>query len=174
MTFSSRPTRIPNAWRNRARTGSRPDAPTFASILADALHGRIKALWIFGHDLLRSSANSEVKRCVAHGRPSDLLRHERESPAAAAHWVLPSAAYLEKDGSFVNFHGRVQRIGRALPPLPGSREDWTLLLDIARRLDRPLGWRSPKEIFLAMAKTVAAFEGLTYEAMGSHGIPIRQ
>ena len=94
--------------------------------------------------------------------------------AATAHWVLPTAAYLEKDGSFVNCDGRVQRIGRAFPPLAGSREDWAVLLDIARRLDIALPWRTPPELFLAMTEHVAAFEGLSYEAIGSQGKSIRQ
>ena len=151
-----------------------PGAPTVDSLLADARDGRIDALWIFGYDLAALVGDSAL---AALSRTVDLLIYSgtnENHTAAAAHWVLPTAAYLEKDGSFVNYHGRVQRIGRALPPLAGSREDWTLLLDIAQRLDRPLAWRTPQEIFLAMAKTVPAFEGLTYEAIGSQGIPIRQ
>src|SRR5687767_9974084 len=149
-----------------------PGAPAVDSILADALHGRIEVLWIFGHALAGLVGDSELE---ALSRAVDLLIYSgtnENRTAAAAHWVLPTAAYLEKDGSFVNCHGRVQRIGRAFPPLSGSREDWALLLDIGRRLDRPLGWRTPREIFLAMAETVPAFEGLTYEAIGSHGISI--
>jgi predicted molibdopterin-dependent oxidoreductase YjgC len=151
-----------------------PSAPPADSIVADALEGRVEALWVFGHDLAALVGEAQLE---ALSRTVDLLIYSGTNgnrTAAAAHWVLPTAAYLEKDGSFVNCHGLVQRIGRAFPPLAGSREDWALLLDLARRLDRPLAWRTPQEIFLAMAKTVAAFEGLTYEAIGSHGIPIRQ
>ena len=149
-------------------------APTVDSILADARQGRINVLWVFGYDLAALVGDSELD---ALSRTLDLLIYSgtnENRTAEAAHWVLPTAAYLEKDGSFVNCHGRVQRIGRAFPPLAGSREDWALLLDIARRLDRALAWRTPQEIFLAMAKTVPAFEGLTYEVLGSQGAPIRQ
>jgi predicted molibdopterin-dependent oxidoreductase YjgC len=71
-----------------------------------------------------------------------------------AHWVLPTAAYVEKDGSFVNCHGRVQRFGRAFPPFKDSREDWRILLDVAAKQGRPLEWRGPDEIFLAMEKAL--------------------
>jgi NADH-quinone oxidoreductase subunit G len=151
-----------------------PGAVSANTIIADAMSGRIEVLWIFGHDLATLVDDSELE---ALSRTVQLLIYSGTNDnriARAAHWVLPTAAYLEKDGSFVNCHGRVQRIGRAFPPLAGSREDWTLLLDIARQLDRPLAWRTPQEIFLGMAKTVTAFEGLTYEAIGSHGVPIRQ
>jgi predicted molibdopterin-dependent oxidoreductase YjgC len=76
---------------------------------------------------------------------------------------------VEKDGTFVNCHGRVQRIGRAFPPLADSREDWKILLDIARQLNRPLACRNPKEIFLDLAKALSPFAGLSYEKIGSQG-----
>jgi predicted molibdopterin-dependent oxidoreductase YjgC len=85
---------------------------------------------------------------------------------------LPTAAYVEKDGTFVNCHGRIQRIGRAFPPVPDSREDWRLLLEVARQLDQPLPWRNPAEIFLGLAQSMDHFSGLSYEKIGSQGAPL--
>jgi hypothetical protein len=36
-------------------------------------------------------------------------------------------------------------------------------------LGHPLPWRNPREIFLAMAETVAPLAGLSYETIGLHG-----
>ena len=91
------------------------------------------------------------------------------STASAAHWVLPTAAYVEKDGTFVNCHGRVQRVGRAFKPLPDAREDWRLLLDIARGLDQPLSGRTPQEVFTRLAETDSSFAGMTYDTIGWQG-----
>jgi NADH-quinone oxidoreductase subunit G len=151
-----------------------PGAPPAAGILSDALHGRIEVLWVFGLDLVELIGEAELEEL---SRKVDLLIFSgtnEGSTAAAAHWTLPTAAYLEKDGTFVNCHGRVQRIGRAFPPLANSWEDWKLLLELARELDHPLTWRNPQEVFSAMAKAVPAFEGLTYKAIGSQGICVRQ
>jgi len=90
-----------------------------------------------------------------------------------AHWVLPTAAYVEKDGTFVNCHGRVQRIGCAFPPLEDSREDWRILLELARKLDLSFDWRGPEEIFGGMAEAIAPFEGLNYESIGTQGVNVR-
>jgi predicted molibdopterin-dependent oxidoreductase YjgC len=86
-----------------------------------------------------------------------------------AHWILPTAAYVEKDGTFVNCHGRIQRIGRAFAPVSGSREDWSVLLELARQLNLPMTWQKPNEIFLELAAKAAPFAGLSYEAIGSEG-----
>src|SRR5207244_13158848 len=94
----------------------------------------------------------------------------RNATVPWAHRVLPSAAYVEKDGTLVNCHGRVQRIGRASPPFKDSREDWRILLDLAVNLGLPLDWRGPEQIFDGLARTVAAFEGLSYATIGTQGI----
>ncbi|MCX7805418.1 MAG: 2Fe-2S iron-sulfur cluster-binding protein [Planctomycetota bacterium] len=49
-----------------------------------------------------------------------------------AHIVLPGAAFVEKDGVFVNGDGIAQRILRAVPPPAGAREDAELLQMITR------------------------------------------
>ena len=72
----------------------------------------------------------------------------------------------------MNCHGRIQRIGRAFPPLPDSREDWSILLEIARQLGLPLAWRNPQEIFLAIAEAVPSFAGLSYEKIGLQGAAV--
>ena len=77
---------------------------------------------------------------------------------------------MSKDGTFVNCHGRVQRIGRAFPPLADSREDWRILLDLAGRLGVQIDWREPQEIFAGLAAAVAPFAGSSYETIGQHGI----
>ena len=69
----------------------------------------------------------------------------------------------------MNGHGRIQRIGRAFPPLRGAMADWSLLLDLARRLQHPLPWRDPQEIFLALSTTLAPLAGLSYETIGLQG-----
>jgi NADH-quinone oxidoreductase subunit G len=140
-----------------------------ASLVADALEGRLDALWVFGHDLDGKTLEELSKRLRLF-----VFSGTNENPAASfAHWALPTAAYLEKDGTFVNEKGRVQRIGVAFPPLPDSREDFRVLLDLARRMKHELPYRNPAEAFLGLAKSAKAFSGLSYEAIGSQGAQLK-
>jgi NADH-quinone oxidoreductase subunit G len=146
-----------------------PAAPDAARIVDEALQGRIEALWVFGHDLRMMFGEDTVEQLSRRLRLF-VFSGTNENPTVSwSQWVLPTAAYVEKDGTFVNGHGRIQRIGRAFPPLPDAMEDWRLLLEIARRLNHPLPWRSPEEIFLALAETRAPFAGLTYDEIGFQG-----
>ena len=145
---------------------SGPHAPDAASIIDDAVEGRLDGLWVFGHDFEPETLDelSRKLRLFVFSGPNE------GQSASRAHWVLPTAAYVEKDGTFVNCHGRVQRIGRAFPPLPDSREDWRLLLEIAGQLGHALNCRNPQEIFREMSVVVEPFAGLSYDKIGLQGI----
>ncbi len=146
-----------------------PDAPPAERIVDEALAGRLDVLWVFAHDLVRLFGAENVRR-LPESVPLIVYSGTNENATTQlAHWVLPSAAYVEKDGTFVNCHGRVQRVGRAFPPLADSREEWRVLLDVARRLGLTLDWRGPEEIFRALAAALPPFASLSYQTIGEHG-----
>jgi NADH-quinone oxidoreductase subunit G len=126
-----------------------------AALLDDALAGNLDVLWVMHHDLVELFGEPTA-RSVA-GKVGLLIYSgtNENGTVGLAKWVLPTAAYLEKDGSFVNCHGRVQRFRRAFPPYQDSREDWRILLDVAAKLGRPLPWRTPDEVFEAYARSSA-------------------
>jgi NADH-quinone oxidoreductase subunit G len=151
---------------------SGPGAPAAADVIAEALEGRIEALWVFGHDLVKLFGEETFQELSRKLRLFVFSGTNENPTVARSHWVLPTAAYVEKDGTFVNCQGRIQRIGRAFPPLPHSREDWSILLDIARELKQPLAWRNPEEIFLGLASSLAPFAGLSYDSIGLQGVAL--
>ena len=151
---------------------SGPGVLDAASIVAAALHGSIEVLWVFGHDLTKLVEEEKLEELSRQLRLFVFAGTNENPTVTWAHWVLPTAAYVEKDGTFVNCHGRIQRIGRAFPALPDSREDWSLLLEMARHLNHDFAGRSPREIFLELAKAEPPFAGLSYEQIGSLGVPL--
>ena len=149
-----------------------PEAPDAEEIMDEAASGKLGALWVFGHDLVELFGEERVRELAEKVDLFVFSGTNDNKTVPFAHWVLPTAAYVEKDGTFVNCHGRVQRIGRAFAPLKDAREDWRLLLDLAGRLGQPLAFRGPQEIFGALAKASNHFEGLSYETIGSQGADI--
>jgi NADH-quinone oxidoreductase subunit G len=142
-----------------------------ATLVADALDGRLDVLWVFGHDLTKLLDEKKLNELSQKLRLFVFSGTNENATTRHAHWVLPTAAYVEKDGTFVNDKDRVQRVGLAFPPLADSREDWSVLLDIARRANHPLSWKKPQDIFLGLASALPAFAGLSYESIGAHGRP---
>ncbi len=137
-----------------------------------AIDGNFEVLWVFGHDLVKLFGEEKVRELSEKVGLFVFSGTNENMTVPLADWVLPTAAYVEKDGTFVNCHGRVQRIGRAFPPLEDSREDWRILGELAAKLGLPLDGRRPAEIFQGLAKAWAPFEGLSYEAIGAHGVAL--
>ena len=151
---------------------SGPGTPDAATILKEALEGRIESLWVFGHDLTKF-VDEKTLQALSDQLRLFVFSGTNETPTAPwAHWVLPTAAYVEKDGTFVNCHGRIQYFKRAFPPLQDVREDWRVLLDIARQLKQPLAWNNVQEIFFGLTESVEVFSGLNHDEIGSKGISL--
>ena len=64
--------------------------------------------------------------------------HHGDRGAHRADVVLPGAAYTEKDGTYVNTEGRVQRGLRAVFSPGDAREDWTIIRALSEKLIKTL------------------------------------
>jgi NADH-quinone oxidoreductase subunit G len=72
--------------------------------------------------------------------------HHGDAGANRADVILPGAAYTEKDATYVNTEGRVQRTQRAIFPPGDAREDWS----IVRALSEALGHKLPYDSLAAV------------------------
>src|SRR5262249_49974323 len=87
------------------------------AILEACEKDQVKTLYLLGVEILQGHPEPErVKKALA--RVEHVIAHSThdipELPLASV--VFPDATYLEQEGTFVNFQGRVQRFRRAYPP----------------------------------------------------------
>jgi formate dehydrogenase major subunit len=85
--------------------------------------------------------------------------------ARYADLVLPAAASLEKEGTFVNTERRIQRIYKAFDPLGESKPDWEIIQLIANRLGGKWDYKHPSDVMDEVARLTPMFEGVTYERL---------
>ena len=77
--------------------------------------------------------------------------------------VLPGTSYLEREGTYVNLEGRIQRLRRAaIPPAP---DELAWLARLAERFEVQLS-PYPSMVFAELSER--AFGGVTYEDLGEH------
>lgn len=57
--------------------------------------------------------------------------HHGDKGAATADVVLPGASFAEKEGTYVNFEGRVQMTRSAVSPPADARDDWKIVRAVA-------------------------------------------
>ena len=156
--FLIRADKNPNT-RGAELLGFRPASlPTF---LAECEAGRVEGAIIFGQDVPVKNLKWSVFIGSNHNLASE-----------SATYVLPSATYAEKNGTFTNFEGRAQKFNKAFEPLAGSRPEWMILTELANRLGNAGSYKSEDEIFARLVHEVPAFQGLTYEKIGQGGVLI--
>ncbi|MBI2155014.1 MAG: (2Fe-2S)-binding protein [Candidatus Rokubacteria bacterium] len=139
-------------------------------ILRAAREGRIKCLWVFHHDLLASAwPEEEIREALRTLECLIFQGSNANRVSAAAHYVLPSATWVEREGTFTNFEGRVQRFWRAVEPLGASLADWEILGRIGAALGLGPQPVRAEECFKALAAAVPAFAGLSYGELRDTG-----
>ena len=89
--------------------------------------------------------------------------------AKLAHVVLPAAHFGEKEGTYTNRQGRVQKLNAAVICPEGARQDSEIFLRLLEGAGQQLDYSTPAEIFAALTKEVIAYNGLNYDSIGDQG-----
>jgi NADH-quinone oxidoreductase subunit G len=164
--FLLRADRTPNR-RGAELLGLGGDA---AAVLAAARAGRLRCLWVFHHDLLAAGwAASDAAEALGRVETVIFTGTNANATSDRAHWVLPAAAWVEREGTFTNFEGRVQRFRTAVEPLAGALPEWDLLGRVLGALDGTPAGNRAEHWFRDLAAAVPAFAGMTYQAIGDAG-----
>jgi NADH-quinone oxidoreductase subunit G len=140
------------------------------AVLDAACGRRLKCLWIFGHDLFGSAwPEAEVLEALRVVDMVVFTGTNANRTSARAHWVLPAAAWVERDGTYTNFEGRVQRFRSALEPLGQALPEWEMLGRVLAALGEPPSATRAEHWFRQLAAAVPAFAGLSYQSIGDAG-----
>lgn len=147
---------------------------TVEAILDLARSGHMKLIYIFhtnpvdywGRDAVREALNM-VHTVVYQGtNESELLQF--------CTYVMAAATYAEKEGTFTNFQGRVQRIFPAMKPLAEARTSLEILRDLARLLGVNVASAQASDVFDELAASNPAFSGINYGNIGLSGKLIQE
>jgi NADH-quinone oxidoreductase subunit G len=106
--------------------------------------GTLDVLFLLGADEIKVPDDTFVVYIGTHG----------DRGAHRADVILPSAAYTEKTGIYVNTEGRVQIAGRAAFPPGEAREDWAIIRALSDTLGRKLPYDSLATLRAAIFKAV--------------------
>jgi NADH-quinone oxidoreductase subunit G len=147
---------------------------TTAEILAACAASEIKVLYVVGSaDLLAVHGEQSVLRALEHVETVIAQDSNRSAITARAHIVLPGLTWAEKDGSFTNHAGRVQRIRRAMTPPEGALTDGEVFVLLAGWLKdgkAPTAGFDARATLAEIAGALVAYRDVTLDRLGSHGI----
>ncbi len=144
-------------------------------LLKAAESGEVKGLYVCGDDVLGVVEPQRMRRVLDKLELLivQVLKLRPEFERATV--VFPSTTFAEKDGTFTNYAGRVQRIQSAIETPPGWLGDGEVfsrvlnMLDSnqARTFDLPAVWN-------AIARECPAFSLLTFDGIGAVGMPLSE
>ena len=170
----------------------------FNDLLVAIREGKIRALLVFEDNIADDPAVAEVLGrleflAVASANKTEITR--------LADVVLAASTFAEKNGTYTNFQGRVQRIrpsiavveqDRALDgyemsrldkfgssfdrwnrgPKRDARPSWKIVSGIATVMGGKFRYSRAEEVFSDLAAANASFRGMTYRKLGTSGLPV--
>ncbi len=149
-------------------------------MLTAVKEGKVKGMFIMGENPLTTFPQPQLTKealtaldflVVADIFPTETAR--------LADVILPAASFAEKDGTFTNFEGRVQRLHKAIEPYGQSLPDGEIILRLAAALGAAMPYASPAAVMEEIEETVPFYghdddsetEALGMEADSSGGNP---
>ncbi len=166
-----------------------------APLLEGIKNGAIKALYVLEDNIAADPAVADILAEL-----DLLIVHScvRNETTELAHVVLSSATFAEKNGTYTNFQGRVQRIRPAVTtvdseraldgfsmsrwdkfaahndrwgkgPRRDARSSWRIIAAVSGVMGTKMKYAASDEIFKELAEKIPAFRGLSYLKLGSTG-----
>jgi predicted molibdopterin-dependent oxidoreductase YjgC len=165
------PDRSPN-FRGAAEMGVASDGG-FEPLMQKLLAGNYGGAYVVGEDLTPANVNGAELRS-ALGKLSFLVVQDIRltETAKAAHVVLPSTHFGEKEGTYTNRKGRVQRLNAALVAPDGALQDCEIFIRLLEAAGERAFYSSAEEIFQALSQEIPSYRGLNYDVIGDQGIQL--
>ncbi len=171
----------------------------FAGIIKAIRDGQIKALYVLDDDIaadpLVAQALSKLELLVVHS-------HIENATTQYADVLLPASTFAEKNGTFTNFQGRVQRIrpsvatieqDRALDGFAMSRLDkfgsqfdrwskgakrdarpsWKIITGLASLMGTKYRYNTAEDVFNDIASSIESYRGMNYTRLGNKGLLLK-
>ena len=86
--------------------------------------------------------------------------------------VLPSTHFGEKEGTYTNRKGRVQKLNAALVAPEGALQDCEIFIRLLEAAGERTSYSTAEEIFQALSQEIPSYRGLNYDLIGDQGIQL--
>ncbi|MFQ5662309.1 MAG: NADH-quinone oxidoreductase subunit NuoG [Terriglobia bacterium] len=132
--------------------------------------GKLRALYVVGSNPAKTFALENTRGAL--GGLELLVVHELflTETAQLADVVLPTACAYEKEGTFTNTCGELQRLKRALDPV-GARPDFEILRLLSYAMGKPIGLRTPEAALEEIRQHLPGYQVSLASLVGGQATP---
>ena len=135
--------------------------------IMDAVHdGDIRGMYVLGENPAMSDPDVEHARDalakLEHLVVQDIFLTETANYADV---ILPSSAWPEKTGTVTNTNRQVQMGRPAMSPPGDAKEDWWILVELAKGIGLDWNYKHPREVFAEMKMSMNSLDNITWERL---------
>jgi formate dehydrogenase alpha subunit len=147
-----------SAWNATLPAGA--GAPLM-EILERCRRGEIKALYLVGENPLATlPASTGVREALEKVELLICQDPFLTETGRLAHVVLPACTFAEKDGTFTNLEGKVNRVRPALEPYEEAHPDWEIFTALGTALGYPMEYDGPQAVQREIMKLLPGYYNL--------------
>ncbi|HVN88307.1 MAG TPA: 2Fe-2S iron-sulfur cluster-binding protein [Candidatus Binataceae bacterium] len=134
--------------------------------------GHIKGLYVCGSDLVRAVPSDRLTAALAKLELLIVQDLRLDSAFAGTKTFFPTTTFAEKDGTFTNHAGRVQRIQKAIDATPGWLEDGEIFTRLSNLVESRQDQFDLAQIWTAIESDGSSFGGVRFDQLGSAGTQV--
>jgi len=135
------------------------------------IQGNFRGAYLVGEDVVSLFPDGDRTQRALKALSFLVVQDTRLTPTAQlANVVLPATHFGEKEGTYTNRNGRIQRLHPALVAPSGALSDIEIFTRLLAVGGNPVAYQKPKEIFQKIAEEIPRYHGLIYDAIGEFGI----
>lgn len=105
---------------------------SFDQLAKDIEAGKVGCLYVVDRDLSKVWGDDRAKSLLAKVACVILQGPNKGALGDLVHYRLPATSYVEEEGHFTNFEGKVQAYQKALEPIGSARPDWAIFQMLAK------------------------------------------
>jgi predicted molibdopterin-dependent oxidoreductase YjgC len=161
------PDRSPN-FRGARDMGVSSNGGGYEALLGKLIAGHFAGAYVVGEDLIAAAAGPV--RAALEKLSFFVVQDTRLTETAKlAHVVLPSTHFGEKEGTYTNRKGRVQKLNAALIAPEDALPDSEIFIRLLHLAGERNGYSSPAEIFRSLSQEIISYQGLDFDSIGDQG-----
>ncbi|MCC6475902.1 (2Fe-2S)-binding protein [bacterium] len=138
-------------------------------LLNAAVEGEFDVVIVVRHDLSSLLSERVLTKLRKNSGYILYLGTHHNGFAELADDVLPLAMWAERDGSYTNFQGRVQKTNHVFDPKGFALFEWEIWKKFGANFGVELSESSCFDLFNSIGRSVEAFSALTWDSLGAKG-----
>jgi formate dehydrogenase alpha subunit len=144
-------------------------------MMEQAREGKVKGIFIMGENPIGSFPQPTlVKKALSSLDFLVVADMFLTETARLASVVLPAASFAEKEGTFTNFEGRIQRVKKAIEPAGESLPDGEIVMRLAAVMGSPMPYTSPQQVMDEIEEMVPFYRHFAYTDVDSEGLDLNE